>query len=461
MSGPRVKPGDLLGGKFKVERVLGAGGMGLVVAARHAELGQRVAVKLMLKEALADPTAAERFSREARAAVQLQSVHTARVLDVGKLNNGEPYMVMEYLEGQDLDAVLRQSGPLAPAVAVEYVLQACEAIGEAHALGMIHRDIKPKNLYLAQRVDGRPLVKVLDFGLAKTLGGMGDVSLTATTAVFGSPQYMSPEQMRSARDADARSDIWSIGVCLYELVTGRVPFDGAGLAEICATVLKDPLEPPSRWAIGLDPGLDAVIVKCLAKDPADRFQTVADLAFALEPHAVQAAGAASRILHVMQTARKTDLPTIVTDGDVNRGPNTIAGWLEGDPERARRRSARYYVVAAALAVAGVAFVVMIVATVAHETKATRVPEMAAASAQSPAEPPPPSEPPPEPFPAPPIAVVQPPAPVTTGPSGLPAHVLGASPMTDAKGKKLPPPPAGRPPPGRAPTAAPPPPDRGY
>jgi serine/threonine-protein kinase len=206
---------------------------------------------------------------------------------------------------------------------------------------MIHRDIKPKNLFLAKTVDGRPLVKVLDFGLAKTIGALGDVSLTATSAVFGSPQYMSPEQMRSAKDVDTRSDIWSIGVCLYELLTTRVPFDGAGLAEICAMVLKDPVEPPSKWAFGLPPDLDAIVVKCLAKDPGDRYQTVAELAVALEPWSASE-GSANRILHVMQTVQKSDFPTIMNadflahgapgpHGD--DGPKTMDAWDSG--ERAR------------------------------------------------------------------------------------------------------------------------------
>ncbi len=306
-----VKPGDVLGGKYRVERILGAGGMGVVVAARHLELGQRVALKFMLKEAMSDPAHAERFLREARASVQLKSVHTARVLDVGKLSNGEPYMVMEYLDGKDLDEVLRLHGPLPPHVACDYVLQASEALAEAHGLGMIHRDVKLKNIFLTTTVDGRPLVKVLDFGLAKQTGIGGDVSLTATSSVFGSPQYMSPEQMRSAKDVDSRSDIWSLGVCLYELLTGRVPFDAAGVAEICAMVLKDPVPPPSRFVRGLPGDLEAVILRCLEKDARRRFQTVADLAFALESYAAEE-GSARRILQVMQTAQKTEVPTIVT-----------------------------------------------------------------------------------------------------------------------------------------------------
>ena len=244
MSSSRVKPGDVLGGTYKVEKILGTGGMGIVVAARHIELNQRVALKFMLKEAMADGAHAERFLREARSAVQLKSGHTAKVLDVGKLQNGEPFMVMEYLEGQDLDGELHQKGPLQPHLAVEYVLRICEALAEAHGLGIIHRDIKLKNLFLTKTLDGRPLVKVLDFGLAKTTGA-GDVSLTAVNSVFGSPQYMSPEQMRSAKDVDHRTDIWSLGVCLFELLTGRVPFDASGVAEICAMVLKDPVPSPT------------------------------------------------------------------------------------------------------------------------------------------------------------------------------------------------------------------------
>jgi serine/threonine protein kinase len=334
MSAARApKPGDVLGGKYRVERVLGSGGMGVVVAAKHIELGQRVALKFMLKEAMVDPSHAERFLREAKASVQLKSVHTARVLDVGKLKNGEPFMVMEYLEGRDLDEELKQKGPLPPHVSCNFILQAAEALAEAHGLGMIHRDVKLKNLFLTTTVDGRPLVKVLDFGLAKQTGiGNGDVSLTATSSVFGSPQYMSPEQMRSAKDVDTRSDIWSLGVCLYELLTGRVPFDAGGVAEICAMVLKDPVPPPSRWVRGLPADLEAVVLKCLEKDPRVRFQTVAELAFALEAYAAEE-GSARRILHVMETAQKVDIPTLMTDpshmsGDEGRG-RTMAAFSTG------------------------------------------------------------------------------------------------------------------------------------
>jgi serine/threonine-protein kinase len=329
MSARGVKPGDVLGGKYRVERVLGVGGMGIVVAAMHIDLGQRVALKFMLKEAMTEH--AERFLREAKSAVQLRSVHTARVLDVGRLKNDEPYMVMEYLEGRDLDAELHMRGPLPPHVAVDFILQASEALAEAHGLGMIHRDVKLKNMFLTMTVDGRPLVKVLDFGLAKTIGANSDVSLTATNSVFGSPQYMSPEQMRSAKDVDFRSDIWSIGVCLYELLTGRLPYDAQGVAEICAMVLKDPVPPPSNFARGLPKDLEEAVLKCLEKDVEKRYQSIAEVAFALQQYAADE-GSALRILNVMQTAQKTEHPTIVTSGPpLDAGPKTIQAWDSGLP----------------------------------------------------------------------------------------------------------------------------------
>ncbi|MFO0742004.1 MAG: protein kinase [Labilithrix sp.] len=344
MSSSRVKPGDVLGDKYRVERILGAGGMGVVVAARHIELNQRVALKFMLKEAMTDPSHAERFLREARAAVQLKSIHTAKVVDVGKLSNGDPYMVMEYLEGCDLDEELKKKGPMMPHVAVEYILQASEALAEAHGLSMVHRDVKLKNLFLTSTIDGRPLVKVLDFGLAKTLGQHNDVSLTAVNSVFGSPQYMSPEQMRSAKDVDFRSDIWSLGVCLYELLTGRVPFDAAGVAEICAMVLKDPVPRPTQFA-RVPPDLENVVMRCLEKDPARRYQSIAEVAFALQAYASDE-GSARRILTVMQqsqaVAQKIEHNTFVTPDapGVDGTGKTLNAWDSGPRSRTMRELTR-------------------------------------------------------------------------------------------------------------------------
>lgn len=372
MAAPPVRPGDILGGKYKVERVLGVGGMGVVVAAVHVDLEQRVALKFMLKEALSDPDAGERFMREARAAVRLQSAHTARVTDVGKLRSGEPFMVMEYLEGQDLDVAVQRGGPVPQPVAVDYILQAAEAIAEAHALGMVHRDIKLKNLFLTRGVDGRDLVKVLDFGLAKTIGPAGGASLTHTSAVFGSPQYMSPEQMRSAKDVDARADIWALGICLYELLTTRVPFDAGSLPEICALVLKDAPAPIRAHVRTVDPALEAIVLRCLEKDPARRFQTVPELAAALEPFGARE-GSSARIRDVAAlAARNTPIEPITTrmSGAGDDESKTLDAWNSagaGPPGLTRAR----LVVSAALGVGVAAVLVLALGVGLYVTRARR------------------------------------------------------------------------------------------
>src|SRR6188768_2962187 len=204
-----LREGHVLAGKYRIERVLGQGGMGVVVAATHLQLGERVALKFLLPQAIHNPEAVERFAREARAAVKIKSEHVARVSDVGLLESGAPYMVMEYLEGYDLSTWLQQRGPLPVEQAVEFILQACEAIAEAHALGIVHRDLKPANLFVIQRADGVLSVKVLDFGISKATGLIGSGDMTTTSAVMGSPYYMSPEQMGSTKDTDTRADIWA------------------------------------------------------------------------------------------------------------------------------------------------------------------------------------------------------------------------------------------------------------
>src|SRR5580700_8244830 len=187
---PPVQEGEILDGKYRVDRVLGVGGMGIVVAATHVHLNTRVAIKFLLPAAMGNAQVIERFAREARAAVQIQSEHVARVTDVGSLPTGSPYMVMEYLEGGDLADTLAQSGPMPVAQAVGFVLQACEAIAEAHSLGIVHRDLKPANLFLARRTGRDAVVKVLDFGISKTLDTQSGMSLTGTSSIMGSPLYM-------------------------------------------------------------------------------------------------------------------------------------------------------------------------------------------------------------------------------------------------------------------------------
>jgi hypothetical protein len=270
-----ISVGSVIGGRFRIDQVLGAGGMGVVLGATHLELGHRVAIKLLRDEMAQSPAIVERFLREARAVVSLRTEHVCHVSDVGRLETGAPYIVMEMLEGVDLQRSVALA-PLPLTTAVEYVLQACVALAEAHAAGIIHRDLKPANLFVTRRLDGGPLVKVLDFGIAKALTEPG-AHLTHQSAM-GSPGYMSPEQIQSARDVDVRTDIWALGVTLYQLLAARLPFPGSNATEIAVKVATDPPEP-----LAIASGLHAVVWKCLEKDPDRRYGSVGALMLALQP----------------------------------------------------------------------------------------------------------------------------------------------------------------------------------
>ncbi|PKN49216.1 MAG: serine/threonine protein kinase [Deltaproteobacteria bacterium HGW-Deltaproteobacteria-20] len=302
---PGLEPGTVLADKYRVERVLGRGGMGVVVAATHLRLEQTVAIKVLQTESIADAVTVERFLREARAAARIESEHVARVFDVGLLDPSVPYIVMEYLSGKDLsDRETCATASLRDIV--DWVMQACEAVAEAHAHGIVHRDLKPANLFLAKRLAGPPVVKVLDFGLAKAPpsdAANGRAWRTQSFAVMGTPRYMSPEQMRCAKQADERSDIWSMGAVLFEMLTGKPAFDAQSLAELCAMVAADPLPSLRDLRPEIPEGLEHVVAWCMEKRPEDRPQTMAALAEALVPFGSEyAASSAEKIRSVLGTS---------------------------------------------------------------------------------------------------------------------------------------------------------------
>jgi serine/threonine-protein kinase len=303
MSASAPAAGTVLVGKYRVDRVLGEGGMGIVVAATDLALERKVAIKFLLPDFAKHHEASQRFLREARAAVKIQSDHVARVIDVGTLEGGAPYMVMEYLEGRDLSAVIAEHRRLPVEEAVAHVLEACDAIAEAHSVGIVHRDLKPANLFLTRQPDGTFRVKVLDFGISKAMvTGESDHSLTRTSSMMGSPLYMSPEQMRSAKNVDPRTDVWALGVILFELLTGDPPFNAESIPELSAKVLLENPTPIRGLRPDVPPALEAAVMRALEKDPAKRFGTVAELAMALVPFGPARTRAnaerASRVLRV-------------------------------------------------------------------------------------------------------------------------------------------------------------------
>ena len=386
---PPVAIGELVANKYRVERVLGRGGMGVVVAAMHEQLAQRVAIKMLLPEAEASSNALARFTREARAAATIRGEHVARVLDVGELPGGAPYIVMEYLEGRDLAQTVAERGTLSPEEAVSFVLQACEAIAEAHAAGIIHRDLKPSNIFVTTGPDGSPLIKVLDFGISKALLASGaEGQLTTTSSFVGSPVYSPPEQLVRAHDVDARADIWSLGTILFEILGGRPPFIGDSVMHVASKIFNDLPTPLQEVRPDLPPELCAVVMRCLRKRPEDRFPDVSALAQALAPFAPTHSVSAERIARIVAASLpSSQLPALA---DTVHDSSKIAGSGETPHALVSARtpplagSRRWVFVAMGSALAGAAIVVAFAMG--------RAPEGSA----HPATPPPPSVAPVEP-----------------------------------------------------------------
>jgi serine/threonine-protein kinase len=310
--------GDVIGGKYRIDRAIAEGAMGAVFAAFHLELREPVAIKFLLPESHGRKDLAARFLREAQATLRIKSEHVVRVMDMGTTPNGAPFLVMELLRGQDLFDLFKSKGPLPIADVAEYVVQACDAIAEAHRLGIVHRDLKPSNLFLTERADGAPLVKVLDFGISKAPVAGPDEAITMSADVLGSPLYMSPEQIRDPHDVDGRADIWALGVILFRLATGAYPFKGTTPSGVLASVIASP--PPSLRSLRADvpEAFEAVVLRCLDKDVTGRFQRVEHLARALRAWSTTAVDDAS-----LSPAALTPFPPLLTSDmfGAPRGPN--------------------------------------------------------------------------------------------------------------------------------------------
>ena len=389
-----IEPGTLLASKYRVGAVIGTGGMGVVVSATHVELDQPVAIKLPLPQHAKDPTFAARFMREGRNVAKIRNDHVARVLDVGRDDEGNPFLVMELLEGVDLSHRLRAGTRFTVPEAVDLLMQACEAVAAAHAVGIVHRDLKPGNLFLEHRPDGWYHVKVLDFGISKVLAndpsGL-EAALTNTTGIVGSPMYMSPEQMIAARDVDVRTDVWSLGLILYKILTGKTPWPSQNPMELATRIARDPPNPPRAFRDDIPEALENVILHAIERDRERRIATVYELAAALAPfdpvrgeaslkrvprpgltlaapRRADASGAmsASAESGTMATSAIT-LHTVTEDPAAPVDPTTIASHGHTNPiagavtaaPTPRRRMYGALAVASVVAVAGIAALVVV------------------------------------------------------------------------------------------------------
>lgn len=387
-TGNLPKPGDVVADKYEIVSVIGIGGMGAVFEATHLRLRQRVAIKMLHPYVKDLPGSIARFEREARAAGQLRSPNIARVLDVETQKTDTPYMVMEFLEGNDLGVELSAHGRLPIKDAVDYVIQACAGMHEAHALGIIHRDLKPANLFVCRTPDG-PIIKILDFGISK-ITTETDGRLTAAMTTMGSPIYMSPEQLREARDVDARADIWGLGVILYELLAGRPPHTGT-VTVVTAAIIAD--KPPKLSTLRLDvpPGLEAVVLKALSKDPAARFADALSFAQALFPFASKdsekrlraSVATVQRPSSRREPVHSPDSATVVRPEAVRPGTETSQSWSTGEHRPKPRGGRKTLALVAAIALVVTALVTGLLLSVRGSQSA---PERSATSAVAPERP---------------------------------------------------------------------------
>jgi hypothetical protein len=354
-------------GKYRVERIIGMGGMGLVVAARHIELDERVAIKMLLPHLPATGEPAARFLREAKAAIRRSRTSTSSASSTWEGPTSEARTSSwSTWTGSDLGQLLERDGPLPVEDAVDYVLQACEAIAAAHALGIVHRDLKPANLFLAAASDGTAFVKVLDFGISKIAESPSSQGpgLTSTATVMGTPCFMSPEQLRSTRDVDARADIWSMGAILHALMTGTPPYDGESNADVSAKIIRDAPTPLRALRPEVPADLEAIVLRCLEKDPARRFADVSSLAEALsqvtprdssKASAIRVARIAAAVAPTILSVPPHAAQSFTPGGQATPGPTrTASAW--GDTRREEKRGRRIAGMVAAVGIVAGAIV---------------------------------------------------------------------------------------------------------
>ncbi len=334
------QPGEVIAaGRYRVDGWIGRGGMAALISAVQLDLGRRVAIKLMPPRAAQSPMAVERFLREARAASAIESDHVVKVFDVGKLDNGTPFMVMELLVGSTLARLVDTRGPLPLSEALDYVLQTLVAVAQCHAAGIVHRDLKPENIMVLESPGQRGLVKVLDFGISKAdwFEAEHTPRLTTTFDVFGTPTHMSPEQVRSSKLVDRRSDIWALGVILYEVFTGRPPFLAESVPALSAAIVSDEPMPPSQIRPDMPAEVERIVMMCLGKRPEDRPQTVQDLATGLAPFAdPTSARHVERVLAIGSSDGKA--PVMASSGAFRSLRETANAW--GTTQQRRRLTSR-------------------------------------------------------------------------------------------------------------------------